>query len=303
MDSIIVEYLDKEKIEYSQNVPMSDFTSFKIGGPADFMCFPDGITQLKNLLGFCREHEIPYFVLGNGSNLLVSDLGIDGIVISLKYFNDISYHPAFEISCGAGVKLSKLCAFALENSLSGLEFAWGIPGTVGGAIYMNAGAYNGEISFVLKECTFIDEEGNIVQADVSGLQLGYRSSIFTDSNKVIISARFLLKNERKESIKAVMDDLIDRRRSKQPLEFPSAGSTFKRPAGHFAGALIEECGLKGVSFGGAEVSQKHAGFIINTGNATCNDVLSLIAKIKQEVFLRKSVALEPEVKLVGKFGV
>ncbi len=301
MVSLILEYLENEKIEYIQSAQMSEYTSFKIGGPADFLCFPDGLPQLKSLLSFCRDKNVPYFILGNGSNLLVSDLGVEGIVISLKHFNEITYHPAFEISCSAGVKLSKLCTFALENSLSGLEFAWGIPGTVGGAIYMNAGAYNGEISSVLKECTFIDEEGNVVQADVSSLQLGYRSSIFSDSSKVIVSAVFRLRNDRKDNIKAVMDDLINRRRTKQPLEYPSAGSTFKRPQGHFAGALIEECGLKGMAVGDAEVSEKHAGFVINKGSATCNDVLSLISKIKQEVFLHKSVTLEPEVKTVGRF--
>lgn len=303
MNLSIVQFLDEAKIEYVQNALMSDNTSFKIGGPADFLCLPQKVEQLKSLLKFCRENDVPYFVLGNGSNLLVSDLGIEGIVISLKHFNDISYNPAYEITCGAGIKLSKLCSFALENSLSGLEFAWGIPGTVGGAIYMNAGAYGGEISFVLKECTFIDEEGNVVQADLSSLQLGYRKSIFTDSKKVIISATFKLKNDRKENIRAVMDDLIERRRTKQPLEFPSAGSTFKRPTGHFAGALIEECGLKGTQIGGAQVSEKHAGFVINTGDATCSDVLSLISKIKQEVYLQTSVTLEPEVKAVGRFGI
>ena len=303
MNSSILQFLEEVKIEYVQNAPMSEYTSFKIGGPADFLCSPRDINELKTLLRFCRDNEVPYFVLGNGSNLLVSDLGIEGIVISLKHFNEITYIPAYEISYGAGIKLSKLCTFALENSLSGLEFAWGIPGTVGGAIYMNAGAYGGEISFVLQECTFIDEEGNVVQADCSGLQFGYRKSIFTDSNKIIISAKFLLKNDRKENIKAVMDDLIDRRRTKQPLEYPSAGSTFKRPTGFFAGALIEECGLKGEQIGGAQVSEKHAGFVINVGNATCSDVLSLISKIKQDVFMQKSVTLEPEVKAVGRFGV
>ena len=303
MNLSIIEFLEEVKIEFTQNAPMSEFTSFKIGGPADFLCSPQNLEELKLLLKFCRENEISYFVLGNGSNLLVSDLGIEGIVISLKHFNDISYNPAYEISCGAGIKLSKLCSFALENSLSGLEFAWGIPGTVGGAIYMNAGAYGGEISFVLKECTFIDEEGNVVQADLSSLQLDYRKSLFTDSNKVIVSAKFLLKNDRKENIRAVMDDLIDRRRNKQPLEYPSAGSTFKRPTGHYAGALIEECGLKGTQIGGAQVSEKHAGFVINTGNATCSDVLSLISKIKQEVYLQTSVTLEPEVKTIGRFGI
>ncbi len=302
MQDSVLNFLESEKIEYIQNAPMSEYTTFKIGGPADFLCMPSCLSQLKALLSFCRIGEIPYFILGNGSNLLVSDLGISGVVISLKYFNEIVYEPAFEIVCGAGVKLSKLCTFALENSLSGLEFAWGIPGTVGGAVYMNAGAYNGEISNVLEECTFIDEEGNVVRADVSSLDLGYRKSIFTDTNKVIISTRFKLKNERKENIKAVMEDLINRRKSKQPLEFPSAGSTFKRPVGYFAGALIEECGLKGESVGDAMVSEKHAGFVVNKGNATCHDVMQLISKIKQEVFLQKSVELEPEVKIIGKLG-
>ena len=207
---------------------------------------------------------------------------------------------AYEIVCGAGIKLSKLCTFALENSLSGLEFAWGIPGTVGGAVYMNAGAYGSDISAVIQECTYIDESGNVVQADVSSLDLGYRKSIFSNSKKVIISAKFRLEFGKKEIIKAQMDELMFRRKSKQPLEFPSAGSTFKRPTGYFAGSLIEECGLKGASVGDAQVSEKHAGFVINKGNASCRDVLSLIAKVKEEVFLRTSVTLEPEVKIIGR---
>jgi len=295
-----IEALKEKEIEFLLKEKMADYTTFKIGGPADVLCFPKDIESLKYIISYCRKSEIPFFVLGNGSNLLVSDDGIEGVVISLKYFDSINKDNALEISCEAGVKLSKLCSFALENCLSGLEFAWGIPGTVGGAIYMNAGAYGGEISCVLQECTYIDETGAVIQADVSGLQFGYRKSIFSDSQKIIISAKFRLLPERRDVIKSQMDDLLQRRKDKQPLEYPSAGSTFKRPAGHFAGTLIEKCELKGTSVGGAQVSQKHAGFVINKGGATCRDVLSLISKIKEDVFLKESVTLEPEVKIIGR---
>lgn len=287
-------------IIFREKESMAEHTTFKIGGPADFICEPDSVSRLKDLLAFCRKNSVPYFVLGNGSNLLVSDNGIEGIVISLKRFENVTLENAFEIRCDAGVRLSHLCSVALQNELSGLEFAWGIPGSVGGAIYMNAGAYNSEISAVLKECTYIDESGNTVQADVSGLDFGYRKSIFSDSEKVIINAVFRLTHENRDIIQSRMDDLLRRRKEKQPLEYPSAGSTFKRPTGHFAGALIEKSGLKGTSVGGAEVSEKHAGFIINKGSATCRDVLSLISKVKEEVFLKESVVLEPEVKTVGR---
>lgn len=296
----IGENLNNLKIKYTTFENMAKYTSFKIGGNADFYCEVENINELKALLSFCRKNDVPYFVIGNGSNLLISDDGIEGIVINLKNFSDIRLENAYEIVCGAGIKLSKLCTFALENSLSGLEFAWGIPGTVGGAVYMNAGAYGSDISAVIQECTYIDESGNVVQADVSSLDLGYRKSIFSNSNKVIISAKFRLEFGKKEIIKAQMDELMFRRKSKQPLEFPSAGSTFKRPTGYFAGSLIEECGLKGASVGDAQVSEKHAGFVINKGNASCRDVLSLIAKVKEEVFLRTSVTLEPEVKIIGR---
>lgn len=300
LSEILAEYLNNSQIEYLLDQKMSDYTTFKIGGKAECMCFPKTLEEVKDILKFCSQNNIPYLTLGNGSNLLVSDLGIDGIVISLKYFDKVELSSALEVTCGAGVKLSKLCTFALENSLSGLEFAWGIPGTVGGAIYMNAGAYNGEIKNVLTECTYIDGDGNVIQADVSSLELGYRKSIFQNSNAIIISAKFKLMAEDKGIIKAQMDDLISRRKLKQPLEYPSAGSTFKRPSGYFAAALIEECGLKGLTVGGACVSEKHAGFVINTGGATCSDVLTLVQKIKEEVFLQKSVNLELEVKYIGK---
>ena len=300
ISEILLEYLNNSQIEYLLGQKMSDYTTFKIGGTADCMCFPKTQDEIKGLLRFCNQNNVPYFCLGNGSNLLVSDEGVDGVVISLKYFDKIELKSPLEITCGVGIKLSKLCTFALENSLSGLEFAWGIPGTVGGAIYMNAGAYNGEIKNVLTECTYIDGEGNVIQADVSSLELGYRKSTFQNSNSIIISAKFKLVLEDKNIIKAQMDDLILRRKTKQPLEYPSAGSTFKRPSGYYASALIEECGLKGVSVGGAMVSEKHSGFVINTGNATCSDVLLLVQKIKEEVFLQKSVNLEMEVKYIGR---
>ena len=297
---ILTEFLNNSQIEYLLGQKMCDYTTFKIGGNVECMFFPKTVDEIKNIIKFCNQNNIPYFCLGNGSNLLVSDQGLDGVVISLKHFDKVSLQSAYEITCGAGMKLSKLCTFALENSLSGLEFAWGIPGTVGGAIYMNAGAYNSEIANVLTECTYMDDDGNIIQADVSSLELGYRKSIFQNSNAVIISAKFKLKLEDKNIIKAQMDDLITRRKQKQPLEYPSAGSTFKRPNGYFAAALIEECGLKGLSVGDAMVSEKHSGFVVNVGNATCNDVLALVQKIKEEVFLQKSVNLELEVKHIGK---
>ena len=294
------EFLKAKGVPFFENAPLAPLTTFKIGGNADVLCEPQELSQLKALLSFLRDNKIPYFILGNGSNILVSDKGVAGAVISLKNFNKIEAASSLEITCEAGQRLSKLCFFALEQNLSGLENLWGIPGSVGGAVYMNAGAYGSEISDVLKECTFIDETGQVVQADVSSLKLQYRSSIFTGTNKVILSAKFHLKPERHENIKETMDDLMNRRREKQPLEYPSAGSTFKRPQGYYAGALIEECGLKGACVGGAEVSEKHAGFIINKGGATSHDVLSLIEKCKREVFLQKSVTLEPEVKFIGR---
>lgn len=300
LNADVTEFLDKQIIEYDLSVPMSEHTTFRIGGNADCVCFPNSLEQLKAMIVFFKETGTPYFVLGNGSNLLVSDLGIDGVVISLKSFCNIHCPSALEIECGAGLKLSKLCSYAMEHSLGGLEFAWGIPGTVGGAIYMNAGAYGSEISAVLRECTFIDEDGKVVQADVSALKLGYRTSLFTNTGSIIVSAKFSLSPCSPEVIRNNMDELMMRRRSKQPLDMPSAGSTFKRPVGGFAAALIDECGLKGASVGGAEVSRKHAGFIVNTGDATCTDVLTLIEKIKKTVFLEKSIVLETEVKHVGR---
>lgn len=287
-------FFEQNNIEYRFNAPMSEYTTFKIGGPVDCICYPEDTVQLKSILKLCSDTETPYFVLGNGSNLLVSDLGIDGIAISLRNFCDISCPSALEIECGAGVRLSKLCSFAMEQSLGCLEFAWGIPGTVGGAVYMNAGAYGSEMSAVIKECTYISPDGKVVQADVSALDFGYRHSAFSDTDNIILSARFMLAPCATDTIRDNMEELMQRRRDKQPLEYPSAGSTFKRPVGGYAAALIDECGLKGETVGNAQVSEKHAGFIINKEAANSQDIRSLIGLVKSTVYEKFGVELEPE---------
>ena len=230
---------------------------------------------------------------------MVSDNGIEGVVISLDGFDQVEIEGDTVI-CGAGVSLRSLCIAAQKSSLSGLEFAYGIPGTVGGALYMNAGAYGGEMSQVVISATAIDSDGNFHNLGIEDMQLGYRTSAFKSNGLIITSVKMKLNHGDASKIKAAMDDFFGRRRDKQPLEYPSAGSTFKRPEGHFAGALIEQNNLKGVSVGGAQVSVKHAGFVINTGNATCSDVLALIQKIKQTVSDANNVDLEPEVIFVGR---
>jgi len=291
--------LTELNIEYIKSEPMSGHTTFKIGGNDDVMVRVKNEDQLKNVLCLTREYDVPYFVLGKGSNLLVSDKGIDGVVIKLDGLNDIKI-DGDTIICGAGVSLRALCVAAQKASLSGLEFAYGIPGTVGGALYMNAGAYGGEMSQVVVSAKAFDNLGNIHQFDLNQMNLGYRTSMFKNTNLIITSITFKLKLGNPQDIKNSMDDFFARRRNKQPLEFPSAGSTFKRPEGFFAGALIEKNNLKGVSVGGAQVSKKHAGFIINTGNATCDDVLLLIKKVQNTVKNADGVDLEPEVILVGR---
>ncbi len=291
--------LSELKIEYIKDEPMSRHTTFKIGGNADIFASVKSNDQLKQILSLTQEFCIPYFVLGNGSNLLVSDKGIEGVVISLDGLNGIEI-IGDAVVCGAGASIRSVCLAVQKQSLSGLEFAYGIPGTVGGALYMNAGAYGGEMSQVVKSAKAIDKNGNMIELSLDDMQLGYRTSVFKNRGLVITSVTFQLKKGNKQQIKAAMDDFFGRRRSKQPLEFPSAGSTFKRPQGYFAGALIEQNNLKGVSVGGAQVSEKHAGFVINTGNATCDEVLSLIKKIQNTVKNTNGVDLEPEVIFVGR---
>ncbi len=286
---------------YTENELMSEHTTFRIGGPADLFVVPTTVEGLAAVVSACNKEGIYCFILGNGSNVLVSDKGIRGVVVSTAAcLNNIELIGAYEIKCGAGVKLSRLSDFACENSITGAEFAWGIPGTVGGAIYMNAGAYDGEMKDILVSCEYLTSDGELHTMLADEMDLSYRHSAFSENGYVIVSATVRLKAGDKGEIRAKMDDFMHRRKSKQPLEFPSAGSTFKRPVGGFAAALIDECGLKGYSVGGAEVSEKHAGFVINKDGATCFDVMRLVEHIKKEVFLKKSINLECEIRVIGE---
>lgn len=297
----LADFLENENIEYRQNEPMRAHTTFKIGGEADIFIIPASPAALIYAVKKCNELEIPYFILGNGSNLLVSDGGIEGAVISLSGINGIS-SDGEKITCGAGAMLSSVCLKAMSLSLTGLEFAYGIPGTAGGALYMNAGAYGGQMADVIESAECLTATGEIKTLKKKDMQLGYRSSVFKKGGLIIISLTLALKKGDKTEIKAEMDDLLNRRKQKQPLEYPSAGSTFKRPEGYFAGALIEKNGLKGSAVGGAQVSEKHAGFVINRGGATAADVKALIGKIQKKVFENDGVMLEPEVIFTGRNG-
>lgn len=284
--------------DVSFNEPLKKHTSFKIGGNAALFVIPQNDETLAALLKKCYEENVRTVIIGNGSNLLVSDDGIDAVVIlTLRDNGVIRLINESEIYCDAGVSLTKLCRFALDNSLSGLEFAFGIPGSVGGAVYMNAGAYGGEIKDVITACDCLTPDGKKLSLKSEDMQLGYRTSVFNKNGCVITGAYFKLTKDSDVAIKDRMNDFLSRRKSKQPLEFPSAGSTFKRPDGYFAGALIENSGLKGLTVGGAQVSEKHAGFVINKGDATAADVITLIDLIKSKVKEDSGVELEPEVKI------
>ncbi len=292
------EKLNNLNIKFTENEPMREHTTFRIGGPADYFITVETSEELTNAISVCKEFSVEYMIIGNGSNLLIRDEGLRLAVIKLSgEFKEISVDGDV-IRCGAGVTLSKLCTFALANSLSGLEFAFGIPGTVGGAVYMNAGAYGGEIKDVLKSSTHLDANGEVKTVSAESLNLGYRYSVYKDNKNIILSAEFKLTAGKTEEIKAKMDDFMQRRVTKQPLEYPSAGSVFKRPEGAFAGALIENCGFKGYSVGGAQVSEKHSGFIINKGDATCEDVLNLVKEIQNKVKAETGYTLEREIILL-----
>lgn len=275
------------------NEQMKKHTSFLIGGPADLFVEVKDVNKLPQLMALINEHNVPCYIIGKGTNLLVSDAGLRGVVLFIA--DETITVDGNRVTCAAGVKLTKLCLEAKNHSLSGLEFACGIPGTVGGAVYMNAGAYGGEVKDVIVSCTSLTRDGRLITRTAEELNLGYRTSVFKSNDEIILSATFELKSGDKEEIRGAMEELLAKRKAKQPVEFPSAGSTFKRPDGYFAAALIEECGLKGVSVGSAEVSVKHSGFVINKGGATCNDVLQLIELIKETVLREKNVELETEV--------
>jgi UDP-N-acetylmuramate dehydrogenase len=279
--------------------PMKNHTSFKVGGPVDVMIVPTNYEELQKSIRLCVEYEIPYFVIGNGSNLLVKDKGIRGVVIKLTELHQITVEDT-RIVTGSGALLSDVSEKALEASLTGLEFACGIPGCVGGAVAMNAGAYKGEIVDVIESALVVDKRGNFKTLNKEKLELGYRSSAVLKYDYTVVEAVFKLEHGKYEDIKNIIDDLQFKRKDKQPLEYPSAGSTFKRPTGYFAAKLIEDSGLKGVSIGDAEVSKKHSGFIINRGNATAKDILDLIAFVQKTVYEKFGVEMDTEVRIVGE---
>lgn len=303
MDQKIIErfsnLLGNEKVRI--NEPMNRHTTFRIGGPADYFLLPSSSEEVKGILEICREESLQYFILGNGSNLLVSDEGYRGVIIQLyRNYGGLTVEGN-EIRAGAGVLLSQIAAAARNESLTGFEFAGGIPGTLGGAVVMNAGAYGGELKDVLKEAVVMDREGNIFTVPVEKLAMGYRTSLVKTAGYLVLEVVISLKKGSQEEIRDTMKDLADRRISKQPLEYPSAGSTFKRPEGYFAGKLIMDAGLRGYQVGGAQVSEKHCGFVINKGNATAADVCRLMADVQAKVQEQFGVTLEPEVKFLGDF--
>lgn len=278
---------------------MSLHTSFHIGGNAEVFALVKTVDELSALVRFCFERNINPLTVGNGSNLLVSDTGIDGLVIRLcGDFDNIKLLDETTIEAGAGTSLAALCKFAHSVGLTGLEFAYGIPGSVGGAVFMNAGAYGGQMSDVVKETRHICGSGELSGFSADELEFDYRKSVYSTGSQIITSVVLQLKKGEKQEISSKMNELIQRRKDKQPLEFPSAGSVFKRPEGYFAGALIEQCGLKGKTIGGASISEKHAGFIVNVGGATCRDVTDLIKHCQDIVFEKFGVKLEPEIKMI-----
>ena len=291
--------LGEEQVLFEE--PMKRHTTFRIGGPAEVFVMPRTIEEIQKTLEICRREKLPYFILGNGSNLLVSDEGYRGVIIQLyRNYGGLTVEGT-EIRAGAGVLLSQIAATARNESLTGFEFAGGIPGTLGGAVVMNAGAYGGELKDVLKEAVVMDREGNIFTVPVEKLAMGYRTSLVKTAGYLVLEVVISLKKGSQEEIRDTMKDLADRRISKQPLEYPSAGSTFKRPEGYFAGKLIMDAGLRGYQVGGAQVSEKHCGFVINKGNATAADVCRLMADVQAKVQEQFGVTLEPEVKFLGDF--
>lgn len=289
-----------EKIPVLWDEPMKNHTSFKIGGPAAALCAPKDRRQLRELVGFVQREGVDSWYIGSGSNLLVSDAGLNGIAILL----DSGFDGEIEVDgtvllAPAGKKLSAVCAAACAAGLTGLEFAYGIPGSVGGAVYMNAGAYGGEMKDRLLWVEYLAPTGEIVRLEGEQMGLSYRHSCFMDAGmqgSCIVRAAFGLQRGEKAAIQSEMDRILNQRRQKQPLEYPSAGSTFKRPQGAFAAQLIDECGLKGFTVGGAQVSEKHAGFVINTGKATCADVLELTRQVRECVQEKTGYLLELEVR-------
>ena len=290
------------KFNLKKNYPMKNVTSFHIGGSADFFVMPTSVNDILEILKIAKDYCYPVFVMGNGSNLLVSDKGIRAIVIQLTdNFNKLTKIDDYTVEVDAGMSMTSLSKYFLENSLEGFEFACGIPGTLGGAVTMNAGAYDSMMSNVVTEVIALDKDMNLKKISNENMKFSYRNSIISKDNMVVLTVRIRLLKGIYDDIKAKMDDYTYRRTSKQPLSAYSAGSTFKRPEGHFAGKLIQDSGLKGIVMKNAAVSSIHSGFIINTGNATCEEVIDLITFVKQVVSNKFNVMLEEEVKIIGEF--
>lgn len=281
--------------------PMKPHTTFRVGGPADFFVMPKEKEEIRGLVCFCRDAEIPYYIVGNGSNLLVSDKGYEGVIIQVyKEMSRITVKEG-RIAAQAGALLSKIAGKALEEGLTGFEFAAGIPGTLGGACVMNAGAYGGEMKDVLSDVLVLTPEGEFATLQAGELDMGYRTSVIARKGYIVLEASIQLERGNRESIRGRMEELKRKRTDKQPLEYPSAGSTFKRPEGYFAGKLIEDAGLRGFQVGGAQVSEKHCGFVINRGNASAADIAELMRQVSLRVKEKSGVMLEPEVKKLGEF--
>ncbi|MBQ2603725.1 MAG: UDP-N-acetylmuramate dehydrogenase [Acutalibacteraceae bacterium] len=298
--NIVIDKAKELGCEVLINEPLSRYTTFRVGGAAAALIKTETTESLSILFALCNKLDVRNFVIGNGSNLLVNDNGYDGIVFKLEgEFTNIYIDDENIIRCGAGATLAKLCKFAAEHNLSGLEFAWGIPGTVGGAAFMNAGAYGGEMKDVVASSSYIDKDGNPGTIDAGELDFSYRHSVYSDNGFIITGVTFKLTHDNAVEINHRMDDFLSRRKEKQPLNYPSAGSVFKRPGKEiYVGKLVQDCGLKGKQIGGAQVSEKHAGFIINKSNATCADVCSLIEYVQNVVLEEKGVKLECEIRRI-----
>ena len=295
--------LAAEQLPFVQQEVLAGHTTFKIGGPAAFWCAPRNAAELRRILQHCRAQGVRVYLLGNGSNTLFDDAGFDGAVVDMRGLNEMKASDAdtdlVRITAGAGQTLGRLCSKAQTLGLTGLEFACGIPGTVGGAVYMNAGAYGGELKDVLESVTFLDSDLQLLTLPAADLKMGYRTSLFEENpDWCILSATVVLRHGDGAAVLARMQELLGRRKDKQPLEWPSAGSTFKRPQGAFAGKLIEECGLRGFTVGGAQISEKHCGFVINRGGATCADVVALTEQVSRIVRDKTGFVLEREIRVV-----
>lgn len=295
----LLSILKEEQVKKDE--PMKSHTTFRVGGPADYFVTPQTAEEVAKVIEACTQEKAPYYIVGNGSNLLVSDKGYEGVIIQIyKQMNQVKVEGA-QIHAQAGALLSMIAKRALGAELTGFEFAAGIPGTLGGACVMNAGAYGGEMKDVLKSVTVLTDKGEVKTLAKEELELGYRTSVIAKKGYIVLEAVLELQKGEKEKIQAVMDDLKERRVTKQPLEYPSAGSTFKRPEGCFAGKLIQDAGLRGFQVGGAQVSEKHCGFVINKDQATASDVMNLMNQVSDKVYEEFGVRLQPEVKRLGEF--